>query len=355
MIKLDEKALNEFKQALRENTKQLEKLTEQVKQIAQATNLWNIPQKSLDTSLISEPLPTVLEEKPTDQPKTVLFVCVDNAGLSQMAADLFCICADLTKASAISAGSEPASNVHPNVLKVMEEVGCYNNYVPPRRLTEELAAQADLFISMGCEEHEYPIYPVETLDWWQFENPKDQSIEKVRQIRDQIEKKVLNLLTERGWIREGLNIEIKAKETENDAFKKLGQYLDILDGSGNGNNCPTLAEIMEDQYWEQVEHWHKRIGNISIDETLQTPHKMIVPENIKELIMWGYNNLPVAFKRLAFTDNISISMLAGNILYTVGSSANIPLKYKVAYNQFQFYAMGDQLTMIQQVLNEATR
>jgi len=127
--------------------------------------------------------------------KTVLFVCVGNSGRSQMAEAFFNHLAK-EKAKALSAGTEPASTVDPTVIKLMKEVGIDISGNKPKPLTPEMIDQANLVITMGCgAEAACPASWVETRDWG-LEDPKDKPIEKVREIRDEIKTRVLNLLKE---------------------------------------------------------------------------------------------------------------------------------------------------------------
>jgi arsenate reductase (thioredoxin) len=80
----------------------------------------------------------------------VIFACVHNAGRSQMAAAFFNQLADRTKAEAVSAGTEPGSRVHPEVLAAMQEIGIDLSAATPQKLTQELANDAVLLITMGC-------------------------------------------------------------------------------------------------------------------------------------------------------------------------------------------------------------
>src|SRR5271155_4640734 len=115
--------------------------------------------------------------------KTVLFACIHNAGRSQMAAAWFNALSDTSKASAISAGTEPGTRVHPEVLEAMREVGIELADVSPQKLTDELAATASILVTMGCGEA-CPVVPgLRRLDW-PLEDPKNKPIERVRQIRD---------------------------------------------------------------------------------------------------------------------------------------------------------------------------
>lgn len=130
----------------------------------------------------------------------VLFACVHNAGRSQMAAAWFNHLADPTKATAVSAGTEPGVRVHPEVLEVMKEVGIDLSHQKPQFLSNELAQQASLLITMGCGEA-CPVVPgLERRDW-PLEDPKAKPLQRVREIRDEIRDKVRGLIAERGWQR----------------------------------------------------------------------------------------------------------------------------------------------------------
>ena len=127
--------------------------------------------------------------------KTVLFVCVGNSGRSQMA-EAFLNHYAKGKAKALSAGTNPAANVEPTVVKVMKEVGIDVSGNKPKPLIPEMIDQANLVITMGCSaEAACPASWIETRDWG-LEDPKDKPIEKVRQIRDEIKARVINLLQE---------------------------------------------------------------------------------------------------------------------------------------------------------------
>ena len=127
--------------------------------------------------------------------KTVLFVCVGNAGRSQMAEAFFNHLAD-GKARAMSAGTKPASEVSPVVIQAMKEVGIDIGSNRPKKLTPEMLDKAERVITMGCgAENVCPATWVETEDW-ELDDPKGQNIEKVREIRDQIKARVEKLLKE---------------------------------------------------------------------------------------------------------------------------------------------------------------
>jgi protein-tyrosine-phosphatase len=125
--------------------------------------------------------------------KTVLFVCVGNAGRSQMAEAFFNQAAG-GKARALSAGTKPASAVDPRTIEVMREVGIDISGNEPKALTMEMLEQADRVVTMGCGvEGVCPASFVETEDW-QLEDPKGKPIETVRRIREEIRARVLRLL-----------------------------------------------------------------------------------------------------------------------------------------------------------------
>ena len=121
--------------------------------------------------------------------RKIIFACVQNAGRSQMSAAFFNRYSDPSKARAISAGTQPAQHVHPQVIEVMKELGIDLSDASPQKLTPELAQDADLLITMGCGD-ECPFVPGLKRDDWPFPDPKDQSIEQTRQIRDDIERRI---------------------------------------------------------------------------------------------------------------------------------------------------------------------
>jgi arsenate reductase (thioredoxin) len=127
------------------------------------------------------------------QQPEVLFVCVHNAGRSQMAAAFFNQLADHSRAQAISAGTDPGPRVHPEVLAVMQEIGIDLSSAKPQKLTEEIARDAQLLITMGCGDN-CPYVPGLRRDDWPLRDPKGQSVEQVRIIRDEIRDRVLRRL-----------------------------------------------------------------------------------------------------------------------------------------------------------------
>lgn len=129
--------------------------------------------------------------------KTVLFACVHNAGRSQIAAALFNRLADPTLARALSAGTSPVDRVHPEVADTMREIGIDIGNAQPRKLTADLAAKAQLLVTMGCGD-QCPFVPGLRVEDWPLRDPKGQPVEIVREIRDEILKKVDDLLVREG-------------------------------------------------------------------------------------------------------------------------------------------------------------
>ncbi len=129
--------------------------------------------------------------------KTVLFACIHNAGRSQMAAAWFTKLADPREAQAVSAGTIPGSQVHPEVVRAMAEVGV-ELQATPQLLTDALAREASLLVTMGCGEA-CPAVPGLAREDWPLEDPKGQPMEKVRAIRDDIRARVVDLIARTGW------------------------------------------------------------------------------------------------------------------------------------------------------------
>jgi len=128
----------------------------------------------------------------------VIFACVHNAGRSQMAAAFFNAAADPTRARALSAGTEPAASVHPEVVEVMREVGIDLAAARPAPLTAKLAARANLLVTMGCGEA-CPFVPGLRRDDWALPDPKGQTMDHVRRIRDEICTRVQRLIAIEKW------------------------------------------------------------------------------------------------------------------------------------------------------------
>jgi arsenate reductase (thioredoxin) len=129
----------------------------------------------------------------TDVPE-VLFVCVHNAGRSQMAAALLDHHAN-GQVVVRSAGSDPADRLNPAVVAAMAELGIDLSRELPKPLTDRAVRAADVVITMGCGDA-CPFYPGKRYEDWQLQDPAGQPIEVVRGIRDQIDARVQQLLTE---------------------------------------------------------------------------------------------------------------------------------------------------------------
>jgi len=129
--------------------------------------------------------------------KTILFACVENAGRSQMAAALFNVIADPSKAQAISAGTRPGERVHPAVVEVMRELGVELGGAVPRKLTKDVASQAQVLVTMGCGD-QCPFVPGARVEDWLLADPNGQPIHVVRQIRDEIRARVEDLIARDG-------------------------------------------------------------------------------------------------------------------------------------------------------------
>ncbi len=125
--------------------------------------------------------------------KTYVFACVHNAGRSQMAAAFFNALADPALARAVSAGTQPASRVHPEVAAAMSEVGIDISSARPQRLSPEMLERAALLVTLGCGEA-CPTAPHVRREDWPLEDPKSKPIEVVRKIRDELRARVERLL-----------------------------------------------------------------------------------------------------------------------------------------------------------------
>ncbi|HEX3979128.1 MAG TPA: arsenate reductase ArsC [Solirubrobacteraceae bacterium] len=125
---------------------------------------------------------------------TVLFVCRQNAGRSQMSQALFQRVSG-GRHQALSAGTTPADRVHPEVIVVMRELGVQLAHRAPQQLTPELAAQADVVVTMGCGD-ECPFIPGKPYIDWDLTDPAGRSRDQVRAIRDDIDERVRALVNE---------------------------------------------------------------------------------------------------------------------------------------------------------------
>ena len=125
---------------------------------------------------------------------TVLFVCLHNAGRSQMSQALFERAAN-GRHRALSAGTTPADHVHPEVVEIMRELGIDLTERTPQLLTAELAQQADVVVTMGCGDA-CPVFPGKRYLDWDLPDPKGRPIEEVRTTRDEISRRVRELADE---------------------------------------------------------------------------------------------------------------------------------------------------------------
>jgi arsenate reductase (thioredoxin) len=124
----------------------------------------------------------------------VLFVCVQNAGRSQMAAALLDHYAE-GRVHVRSAGSEPADQINPNVVKAMSELGVDISKEFPKPMTDEVVKAADAVITMGCGDA-CPIYPGKRYEDWEVDDPAEADLEGVRRIRDDVDERVRRLLSD---------------------------------------------------------------------------------------------------------------------------------------------------------------
>lgn len=125
---------------------------------------------------------------------TVLFVCVHNAGRSQMAAG-FMNAIGAGRIEVLSAGSAPKDSINPIAVQAMQEVGIDISNNVPKVLTPEAVQESDAVITMGCGDA-CPFYPGKRYEDWVLDDPAGQGIESVRVIRDDIKKRVEQLLSE---------------------------------------------------------------------------------------------------------------------------------------------------------------
>ena len=124
----------------------------------------------------------------------VLFVCVHNAGRSQMAAGLVKLRSD-GRIQVRSAGSAPAEQINPAVVEAMQELGIDMSAEFPKPLTDEVMRVSDVVITMGCGDA-CPIYPGKKYEDWQLDDPAGQDLETVRRIRDELDQRVQKLIGE---------------------------------------------------------------------------------------------------------------------------------------------------------------
>lgn len=130
----------------------------------------------------------------SDTKATILFVCVHNAGRSQMAAGFMSHLGG-DQVEVMSAGSAPKDQINPVAVEVMAEVGIDIANNTPKVLTLEAVQESDVVITMGCGDA-CPIFPGKRYEDWELQDPAGQDIETVRQIRDEIKSRIENLLAE---------------------------------------------------------------------------------------------------------------------------------------------------------------
>jgi arsenate reductase len=128
------------------------------------------------------------------QKPSVLFVCVHNAGRSQMAAGLLSQLAG-DRVEVRTAGSEPADELNPMVVEAMAERGVDLSHEQPKLLETDAVAEADVVITMGCGDV-CPVFPGKRYEDWDLEDPAGKGLEAVRRIRDEIDQRVRDLLSE---------------------------------------------------------------------------------------------------------------------------------------------------------------
>jgi protein-tyrosine-phosphatase len=131
----------------------------------------------------------------TKQNQTILFVCVENAGRSQMAEGFFRKHAP-DGFEPISAGTKPTSQVNPVVVQVMDEVGISISQQKPKEITEDMMRNSTKIVNMGCMDKSFcPTLFIPNLIDWGIEDPKGKPIEQIRKIRNDIEQRVIHLVT----------------------------------------------------------------------------------------------------------------------------------------------------------------
>jgi arsenate reductase (thioredoxin) len=130
----------------------------------------------------------------TEEMREVLFVCVHNAGRSQMAAGLVKL-RSKGRVHVRSAGSAPGDEINPAVVEVMTEIGVDMSEEFPKPLTDEVVRAADVVITMGCGDA-CPIYPGKRYEDWTLEDPDGKDVATVRRIRDEIDARVQRLVAE---------------------------------------------------------------------------------------------------------------------------------------------------------------
>jgi arsenate reductase (thioredoxin) len=132
------------------------------------------------------------------KPAKVIFACVHGAGRSQMAAAFFNALSEPGLVRALAAGTRPADRVHPEVVAAMNESGIDLSHVRPELLTAELAEGATYLLTMGCGE-ECPVVPAAKREDWPLPDPAGKDRRDLRPIRDEIRRRVSELIQREGW------------------------------------------------------------------------------------------------------------------------------------------------------------
>jgi arsenate reductase (thioredoxin) len=132
------------------------------------------------------------------RPAKVVFACVQGAGRSQMAAAFFDALSEPALVRALAAGTRPADRVHPEVVRAMNESGIDLSRVKPELLTAELAEGASWLITLGCGE-ECPVVPGAKREDWALPDPRGQELKEVRNLRDELRRRVSELILREGW------------------------------------------------------------------------------------------------------------------------------------------------------------
>ena len=127
-----------------------------------------------------------------EDPVEVLFVCVHNAGRSQMAAGLLKLRSE-GRIQVRSAGSAPAEEINPNAVAALEELGVDMGEAFPKPVTDDVVRAADVVITMGCGDA-CPIYPGKRYEDWDLDDPSGQDLDTVRRIRDELDRRVQRLI-----------------------------------------------------------------------------------------------------------------------------------------------------------------
>lgn len=132
------------------------------------------------------------EDPTSGRRPTVLFLCVHNAGRSQMALGWFDHHA-AGRAVGWSGGSEPAAEVNPSAIAAMAEVGIDITGELPKPWTDEIVHAADVVVTMGCGDA-CPVFPAKRYEDWELDDPAGKTVEEIRPVRDEIERRVVDLL-----------------------------------------------------------------------------------------------------------------------------------------------------------------